>query len=644
MKYQSSAPTVGALSLLLVSAVALQQLLTASAAATATVSVTPATGSITIGQPVVVDVKLSTGNQAVAGIDVGISYSANLTFVSADAANSVFDREITPPAPAANKFQFSRVRFDEGFEGSNGQLLRLTFMSNAVGPASINVSTTTTAVLSYDKAEDILQNVSNGSFTIRPVDGPDIHLLRDSTVLLSNAVVKLGSQIISTNTDSVFTIQNTGTEALTLAPAGTAPEGFQMLTPYATSVAPGASTTFTVRTSSTSPGTFSWPLSIASNDTDENPFRLNLSFTATTTPEPDIEITDGVTLLHTGTGTFAMLSAVGRTVQKPIRISNLGSATLTISRIPKAPTPFTVVTAPAVSVAPGKSTTMLVKFAPDSFGTFTWQIILETNIPKKPKLAMNISGTTPGTKPVSSAPAEPSQSSSAPAVEPTSSVPGLPLPPAITGDLCATMKGAEGYNPVPGALSVFLNGANTTFSDVPGDSWYARYLQPLMISGIITGYANADGTPRGIYGGADGLRYDQIAKILALATKQDLASLQGQQPQNASAIGQWSQIYVLAMERLGVGLFSSQLQVGNFASRAEAVASIVSAFGVPAGTRPVNFSDVPNTHPYYQAIIDAANYGIVSGNPDGTFRPDQPLNRAEMAKMSVIAINRSCLK
>ena len=46
-----------------------------------------------------------------------------------------------------------------------------------------------------------------------------------------------------------------------------------------------------------------------------------------------------------------------------------------------------------------------------------------------------------------------------------------------------------------------------------------------------------------------------------------------------------------------------------------------------------HFSDVPSSNPYYVAVESLANLEIINGNPDGTFAPDRPVNRAEALKM-----------
>lgn len=49
------------------------------------------------------------------------------------------------------------------------------------------------------------------------------------------------------------------------------------------------------------------------------------------------------------------------------------------------------------------------------------------------------------------------------------------------------------------------------------------------------------------------------------------------------------------------------------------------------------FNDVPATHANFDAIAYVKDEGVVQGYPDGTFRPDQPINRAEFVKIIVEA-------
>ena len=53
------------------------------------------------------------------------------------------------------------------------------------------------------------------------------------------------------------------------------------------------------------------------------------------------------------------------------------------------------------------------------------------------------------------------------------------------------------------------------------------------------------------------------------------------------------------------------------------------------------FMDVPSSHPLFSFVDDITNRGIMGGNPDGTFRPNATLNRAEVAKIAVLLAQES---
>jgi hypothetical protein len=43
------------------------------------------------------------------------------------------------------------------------------------------------------------------------------------------------------------------------------------------------------------------------------------------------------------------------------------------------------------------------------------------------------------------------------------------------------------------------------------------------------------------------------------------------------------------------------------------------------------YSDVPADHTHREGIERAAELGLVQGFPDGTFRPEQPVTRGQLA-------------
>jgi len=61
------------------------------------------------------------------------------------------------------------------------------------------------------------------------------------------------------------------------------------------------------------------------------------------------------------------------------------------------------------------------------------------------------------------------------------------------------------------------------------------------------------------------------------------------------------------------------------------------AFFIP--TTALAFSDVPEDHPNYTAINYLKDNNIIQGYEDGTFRPDNPINRVEILKVLLLGSN-----
>lgn len=65
------------------------------------------------------------------------------------------------------------------------------------------------------------------------------------------------------------------------------------------------------------------------------------------------------------------------------------------------------------------------------------------------------------------------------------------------------------------------------------------------------------------------------------------------------------------------------------------------SFGVSFSQNQSNpiFSDLPQNHWAYNAVKFMVERGIITGYPDNTFRPDNPVTRAEFARIMVISLN-----
>lgn len=82
---------------------------------------------------------------------------------------------------------------------------------------------------------------------------------------------------------------------------------------------------------------------------------------------------------------------------------------------------------------------------------------------------------------------------------------------------------------------------------------------------------------------------------------------------------------------------------GTTVDRCSTDGTVINYFAAPClthgGDRVVaSFRDAPSDHVNAEAITYVKDQGIVDGYPDGTFRPDQTINRAEFTKILVGAI------
>ena len=189
-------------------------------------------------------------------------------------------------------------------------------------------------------------------------------------------------------------------------------------------------------------------------------------------------------------------------------------------------------------------------------------------------------------------------------------------------------------------LSVKVDGVLVTFRDVPRTSWFAPYVRAIAEQGIVSGYRDESGTPTGEFGPADNVTIEQMAKVMLYASGNDIQTCQGT-PLNQTASGSWSASFISCSEKLQWLVYSDgSADVHRPATRSEVIATLLQAFGKKTPERTGDsFSDVTLTTLYGASIEQAKRDGIVSGytdsdgNPTNTFGPEDPVTRAEFAKI-----------
>ena len=245
-----------------------------------------------------------------------------------------------------------------------------------VSPLSNVVSATTTA-----------PEITVLGQTLSIADGDTTPSLTDATDFGKVAVG--GTAITRT-----FTVRNDGGGTLTLS-AVVVPTGFSLVEGLATSLAPGASNTFTVRLDTAVAGTKTGDIVFTSNDPNESPY--NFRITGVVGPEitvlgQGLSIVDGDTSPRLTDGTdFGEVAAGGTAISRTFTVRNDGGGTLTLGAV-VVPTGFTLVEGLATSLAPGASNTFTVRLDTAVAGTKTGDIVFTSNDPNESPYNFRITG------------------------------------------------------------------------------------------------------------------------------------------------------------------------------------------------------------------------------------------------------------
>ncbi len=179
-------------------------------------------------------------------------------------------------------------------------------------------------------------------------------------------------------------------------------------------------------------------------------------------------------------------------------------------------------------------------------------------------------------------------------------------------------------------VKVDADGKTQVFRDVWTDDWFGAYVKKVAEKQIFNGYKDKSGNPLNKYGPSDPITLGQLAKVAMTLKEVDV-------PGNTTG-DQWALPYLDAAKAAQLTAFIDRLDANAQASRGAVIQTILEALGIPLTELSSSFDDVRVNSPYAKAIATAEKLGIISGDA-GThsFRPNAPINRAEVAKMIVEA-------
>ncbi|HEX8217709.1 MAG TPA: S-layer homology domain-containing protein [Chloroflexia bacterium] len=103
----------------------------------------------------------------------------------------------------------------------------------------------------------------------------------------------------------------------------------------------------------------------------------------------------------------------------------------------------------------------------------------------------------------------------------------------------------------------------------------------------------------------------------------------------------WAYNYITELACTGVvsGYGDGTFRPQSATTRAQLVKMVLLLQGIALDApATATFNDVSLSHPFYRYIETAVRQGLITGYPDGSFKPDAPVSRAQVAKIVVKAL------
>lgn len=164
------------------------------------------------------------------------------------------------------------------------------------------------------------------------------------------------------------------------------------------------------------------------------------------------------------------------------------------------------------------------------------------------------------------------------------------------------------------------------FPDLKNNVWYTLPIQKNFDRGIITGLTDGTYRPDATITRAEAVT--MIGRALKL-NKTNTNYHFSDVPKDSFAAGYINSAYELGYIK---GVNASEFRPNDPIKRGDMAVIMQSAFKL-AGTQQADFKDVPKAMYYYDAIQAAYATKVVKGYADNTFRPKNPITRAESAEV-----------
>lgn len=259
----------------------------------------------------------------------------------------------------------------------------VTLLSNTIGFFSSNIT-----IISDDLDE--------GTFVF-PLEGiivsPEIGVSQNTIPISSNQTspVDFGSWVVTDDATLTFELHNEGTSTLTISSIDVSGTTYS-INESITTIASGATSTFTITLATTAVGTFDEIVTIISDDNDESTFTFPITGQVTS---PIINVFDeDASLITNGQSTPIDMGTIPVTdnITRTFTLSNTGSSTLDISSITVNDANFSVENSIS-SIAVGNTASFTIAFSGNIVNSYNATVTINSNDPITNAFSFTISGT-----------------------------------------------------------------------------------------------------------------------------------------------------------------------------------------------------------------------------------------------------------
>lgn len=188
--------------------------------------------------------------------------------------------------------------------------------------------------------------------------------------------------------------------------------------------------------------------------------------------------------------------------------------------------------------------------------------------------------------------------------------------------------------------------SNETFNDFYLVDWFGfmkDHEEEILSGDLMRDYPYMTGYSDGTFGTSKTITRAEACTIVARLVAGGEEAVPNAQTSRFSDVAttDWFAKYVCYLDSLGyLNSYKDSFLPQQAITRAEFVELVCNINTAEKINIGITFSDVPATHPNYNAIISAAESGIVGGYEDGSFKPDNTVTRAEVTKIINVATGR----